>query len=375
MWSMLSYMSEDECENAAQFFKSGCLKLGLNEEGIDDLCLVIGSYPPSSVYANITPKPSFEGFRTVLDNVKDFLEDGVYESCLALIPQDVLQVKTLDIPLSIQSSSYEFVFLTLIDVMAGCSKIGGGTEDFIAIISGAPKLANLLFQDPIFNRINLMLNKLYKNQGSSYFQFMVPVMFAHAVLLQKNTSSPKSARLPNTMEEFGAIQDQHFCGCLTEASLQSRNAYLDLLRSESYQENPWLAQMIPLELEQELLAVSDEVKKIIKARIRLANENHSELLEHVNVAIRWLDTPYRVVYQHDQFCSIAPSPTLSDRFTPVSDRYTPMSDRYTPMSDGYRSVSTDTFNLFSPVRKTSSADADHFALTVSSEPIEARKLS
>lgn len=349
MWLKLSEMSQDECENAAQLFKSGCLTLGLDGALIDELCLVLSAYPPSSVYANITPKPTSEGFRTVLHNVKDFLEDGVYESCLALLPQGATPAKALDSRISVKSNTYEFVLLTLIDVMAGCSKIGGGTEDSIAIISGAPNLATLLFQDSFFNRIGVILSKLHKRQESSYFQFMVPLMFAHAVLLQKNSRSPKSIRLPNTLEDFREIQDQHFGGCLTEASLQSRRAYLNLLSSEAYQEDPWLAQDVSIELELKLLAMSDEVKQVIEHRIKLANEDHRELSEHLHVAIRWLDTPYSLVYQSAQSDSSSSSPTLSDR--------------YTPISDSYPSLSTDTYSFFTIVPKASSTDSVDSILT------------
>ena len=373
MWSKLSDMNETECESAAELFKSGCLTLGIDNSLLDELCFIISAFPPSQVYANITSTPSFKGFQTVIENMKDaLLDDGLYDACSAILPKEPVELKPSHSPMIIRSNSYEFLLLTLIDVMAGCSKIGGGSEDSIMIVPGAPALATLLFQDSFINRIQMMFKKLYKNDESSYVQLMVPLMFAHAILLPRHSNTPKSSKLPNTLEDFRQIQEQHFGSCLTEASLQSRNAYLSLLGSEEYRDNTWLCAEISAEIEEKLLEISHEVEQIIQHRIRMADEAplHSE---HLNVAIRWLIKPYKIsseclrsasselLRSASSEClrsaSITLSPIPPERYTPVSIIDTFMLGR-----------SMSGFHLFSPSLKKSSANSNDIASDGTMEP-------
>ncbi len=311
-WSDLSKMSEQDCELAATLFKTGCETLGVDSCIINELCDVVAACIPAEIYANLTPTPSIEGIETVMDNAKAYLGDAAHTRLRAEITS--LAIEKRDDRLSIDSNTHAFAVLTLMNVMAACSKLGAGNEDSISILDGSQDLAKILLEDTAFVKTMCNYTKSYKKHDPvTYHSLMVPLMFANAVLLSKDALKT-NLLLPKNLMEFQSIQAHWFGDCLTEASLKARMAYETLLRSTTYQTNPWLSTVMSEHLEHALLTVNDEALKTIEQRIQLAEEGHyPELQAHYNVAVSWLRSPFKMVLSEK---NILPS---LDRDTPHTD--------------------------------------------------------
>ncbi|MCH9689288.1 MAG: hypothetical protein K0U24_03975 [Gammaproteobacteria bacterium] len=301
-WGSLSGMQDDESEKAAPIVRFFCEQLGVSGDSIDNLIETIACYPPKEVFNGLPESPTLDWLKAIVSNlaVRGYIELDQQNQCLALLSdakrkQSMRQIKKPPTP-ELNTNTYAFVIFTLIEVMAGCSKMGMGDEDSCGIVEDSKRLADMLFQDAQFvRRIQLMKkgmkSKLNGNQADKeeYWGLLAPFMFAHAVLADTKKSKVQRGILPDTMEKFAAIQKEHLGDCLTHAATQAKEVYKSYFFDEDECEDlfGWNQEIDDPDSKLEELLINARKNALDAVGTRVLDGQSI----HLNIAKQWVGTP------------------------------------------------------------------------------------
>lgn len=303
-WSTLAAYSEEEASHAQAIFKQGCTSLGLPLNLLKPLFDTLECFPPSQIYTGLTKRPSFQSVRIVVAyvNEQDYLDindiqviNHTIDSCELLQNRQILDTSPLT-----ATASFKSTILTLINVMAGCSKMGLGDEETCGIVDGSRTLAAALFQDQEIVKKICFLHKVYgramrrdASQVDVYWSVMAPFAFSYAILLDEDIKSLDTLGalktiLPKNIIEFSRIQEQYFSDCLTEFSLRTRDFYRDNIFSTESEEDLGLSDIPEGSCcyEEQLRAVQETSIMAIQRRVDDGGSLHRK------TAARWLQSNY-----------------------------------------------------------------------------------
>lgn len=296
-WATLA--TETDTEVVASIFKSICNELNIDSDITTLVCAELPAIPSAYVYAHLVNPPSLSGLQTFLSNIKEWIDEDLYSSFETAVKSASelndqrscisMDVNNLELN-TINSFTYDIAVMTLINIMAGCSKIGLGSHDHIGMISGAPELADALFQDPPFvSRVKMLWKIAQKHTQKN--ELMVPFMFASGVLLASSSNKPSNKPgmtfLSSSVKVYEQIQMQPPLGnCLTEAALQANAAYHNYFYADNDVSETNLdhfSDVMPENINQLIIQVRENIKSAIQNRIVEGDDIN------LNVAIRWMN--------------------------------------------------------------------------------------
>lgn len=294
-WATLA--TEADTEVAASRFESICNELNIDRDITTRVCAELPGIPSAYVYANLVNPPSLSGLQTFLSNIEGWIDEALYSSFETAVKSaseltDQRSIISIDVNLelnTINSFTYDIAVMTLINIMAGCSKIGLGTHDDIGMISGAPELAEALFQDPGFVARVKMLRIIARKHAQKN-ELMVPFMFASGVLLAGSSNKQGLTFLSSSVKEYEEIQkEEPFGNCLTEAALKANAAYHNFFYADNQDsENNVLdnfSQVMPEVINKLIMQVRENIKSAIQNRIMEGDDIH------LNLAKSWMNGP------------------------------------------------------------------------------------
>lgn len=280
-----------DLKNANKSFIDTCHLLGLSSDGITALSNILQvalnyDFTPDELYSELVNPAHLNQVQSIIDKVRLYTDDSQAQTISTL-------TRCLIEPVGLTPKKHAFnslgaVIWVLIEAMAGGSKLGGGTENYSIIVSGAIDFAFKLMAIEQNKRvITSFLTVLKKNPEKQ--DAALPLFYLAGILLNQRSDNCPPSPQKNlvlkdfTQEKFKEMVNSKYGECLTQCAIAAKLAFLNNDLGQEWLEHDILVDSVLIE---SMNTVIVESRKLIAERVNDPDRDQS----HKGHAHGWLMT-------------------------------------------------------------------------------------